>query len=732
MVKKHIPGLFHFRCKVLTHFTGTLKKLIISPEKQDNNDREAGTPMFNPFKKDQAVEAQDPDQEVQPENMPEDVSEPETEPVDDEAPAANPSLPSRLGGWAGRHKKLCIAAVVVVAAAGILTWRMRSVPAMADSEYQYVRTTTLQKGSLNDSVTVTGTVVSGDEANVTVSDSVKTYKVATVEAEVGDTVQEGDVIATLDTTDLEKQIEDAQQSYNDNLQAAQTSYDRAVDDYNTSVVQHDNNLIDLQAKIDQADEAQADAEEALEKAKSDRDAAQSTYNAAISDYNSLVSDFNMVKAQIDSYTSAYNSASDALNAALSALNSANNAVTAALGEQQSAQSAYNADPSDANKLALDTANSKVEAATATQKTAQTTYDSAQAAATKAQQDLSNAQSSCSVTSRGLYGYAAIEQAVNAAEQAKTSAETAYNQAQNQVSTAETQVETAEQQVKSAHDSYDNEKNYSNIKTKAQAVEDAKTKLDQAKRIPDNLETLQDSLADCTLTATMSGTITALDATVGSVCAGTVATIQDTDALVVEVTIPADDVPGLETGMSCLITSDATGDTQIAGTLTQIDPVANDQGTFGAKVRVTGEAEDLLIGIQAQAEIIKSQVTDVYVVPIDAVGTAEDGTQYVLRKTGGEGVDMTFEQVTVTTGDSNDYYTTISGTDLQEGDVIRSSADLTQGIVTATDPTEQMMMAMNGDTGAAGGPAPEEDAPADMDRGGGAAPAGDAGSMAGGM
>ena len=65
-------------------------------------------------------------------------------------------------------------------------------------------------------------------------------------------------------------------------------------------------------------------------------------------------------------------------------------------------------------------------------------------------------------------------------------------------------------------------------------------------------------------------------------------------------------------------------------------------------------------------------------------------------------------------------------------MIRSSADLTQGIVTATDPTEQMMMAMNGDTGAAGGPAPEEDAPADMDRGGGAAPAGDAGSMAGGM
>lgn len=680
--------------------------------------------MFNPFKKDQAVEAQDPEQ---PDTVPgQDGEEADAAYGAEEALSTvpgKPTLPARLGGWLSRHKKLVIAAVVVVAAAGVITWRMRAVPASADAEYQYIRTTTLTKGSLNDSVTVTGTVVSGEEADVTVSDSVKTYKVATVEAEVGDTVQEGDIIATLDTTDLEKQIEDAQQSYNDTLQSAQTSYDRAVDDYNTSLVQHDNNLIDLQAKIDQADEAQADAQEALDEAKSKRDAAKSTYDAAVSDYNGLVSDFNMVKAQIDSYTSAYNSASDTLNAALSALNSANNAVTAALGEQQAAQSAYSADPSDANKIALDTATSKVQAATATQSSAQTAYTAAETAAAEAQQKLSDAQNSCSVTSRGLYGYAVIEQAVNSAEQTKTAAETAYNQAETSVKTAESQLETAEQQVKSAHDAYDNEKNYSTIKSKAQAVEDAQTKLEQAKRTPDNLETLQDTLADCTLTATMSGTITALDATVGSVCAGTVATIQDTDALVVEVTIPADDVPGLETGMSCLITSDATGDTEIAGTLTQIDPVANDQGSFGAKVRVTGEAEDLLIGIQAQVEIIKSQVTDVYVVPIDAVGTAEDGSRYVLRKTGGEGVDMTFEQVTVTIGDSNDYYTTISGDDLQEGDVIRSSADLTQGIVTTTDPMEQMMQAMN--SGApGGGQAPSGDRPTDM--GGGQAPAGDAG------
>lgn len=672
--------------------------------------------MFNPFQKDKAVQPQDPEQtpadtapagEILPEEPGEEYDAGDEEPeAEEQAPAvpARRNPLARLGGWAGRHKKLCVVLGIVVVVAAVAGWRMtHAVPAMAETEYQYVRTTTLTKGSLNDSVTVSGTVVSGDEAGVTVSDSVKTYKVATVEAEVGDTVQEGDVIATLDTTDLLKQIEDAQQSYNDTLQSAQTSYDRAVDDYNTSVVQHDNNLIDLQAKIDQADQDLADAEESLNDAKSSRDSAKNTYDAAVNDYNSISAEFQTIKAQISTYTDAYNSASDALNAALAAWN----AVKAS-------------DPSLSDEAQSDLPD-------ADQKQEYKTYIEKQKAVDQAKQDLENAQNNCSITSRGLYGYTAIEQAVSAAEQTKNSAETAYNQAETQVSTAESQVEAAEQQVKSAHDAYDNEKNYSTIKTKAQTVEDAKTKLEQAKRIPDTLESLQDALEECTLTATMSGTITALDATVGSVCAGTVATIQDTEALVVEVTIPADDVPGLETGMSCLITSDATGDTEINGTLTQIDPVANEQGSFGAKVRVTGEAADLLIGIQAQVEIIKSQVNDVYVVPIDAVGTAEDGTSYVLRKTGGEGVDMTFEEVTVTTGDSNDYYTTISGTGLQEGDVIRSSADLTQGIVTTTDPMEQMMNSMNGggsmEISVTDGAALAGDPPADMGRGGG---------MAGGM
>ena len=561
--------------------------------------------------------------------------------------------------WFGKHKKLTALLLVVLIAAVLVLRAVLGGKKAAGSTYQFVRTSTLQKTSLTDSVSVNGTVKSGYEASVTVADSAKLYKVSEVKVAVGDTVKKGDVIATLDTSDLEKQIESAEESYGDTLKSAQTSYDRATADLETSTVQHENSLIDLQAKIDQADQNLQDAKDALTKAQENERKAQSTYDTAVSDYNTLKSAYESASASISAYTQEKNDAATALNNALYA---ANQALSAQL-----------ADPdNDEKRQAAEDAQAKVT-------DAQNTYN-------EADQKLTEAQNSCSAPSLGLYGFTSIQTALTQADSTKTQAESALDSAKNAVDTANTQISTCEQQVKAAHDSYDQEKNYSNLLNKSQNVEDSATKLEQAQRTPDNLETLRSTLEDCTLTATMDGTITALNATVGSVCSGTVATIQNTDALVVDVTIPANSVPKLSTGMTCHITSDATGDAVIDGTLTQIDPVANDTGSFGAKVVVNGDADGLLIGISAKVEIVISEKDNVFIVPRDAVGTADDGSSYVLRKTGGEGVDMTFEQVTVTTGDTNDFYVEITGSDLQEGDVIRSSADLTQGIETSSDST----------------------------------------------
>lgn len=636
------------------------------------------------------------------------------------------------GNWFARHKKLTVLLVIVVIAAVVINRMMAAAVPASGTTYQYVRTTTLTKTSLEDSVTVSGTVASGSEASVTVADNAKTYKVASVEVEVGDEVQAGDVICTLDTSDLEKQIESAELSYSDTLQSAQTTYDRALESYEVAAVKHENNLIDLQENITKADENLTKAQENLDSAKSSRDSAQNTVNSCQNTVNSLQSAYNAAQG-ISSYVSSYDMAADALNNAAAALDSAyQNYTTAymnytgaadkeaakpaleqAVRALQSAWDAYGSGTIDT------TTNASISATNQRTVTGTIAPDAASVNSQLDGTGLSlnpptvdtlistfNTAASALLTQEGAVTsgtgmtYQQVIDTYNQAQSQLTAAKSALTQAETAITTAQTQVETAESQVESAHDAYDTEKNSTTLTTAWQQVEDAETRLEQAKRVPDTLQTLRDTLEDCTLTATMSGTITELNATVGSACTGTVATIQNTDGLTVEITISANDVADVKTGMECYITSDSTGDTRIKGTLTQIDPVANEQGTFGAKVKVDTADSGLLIGIQAQVEILKSVTDNVFVVPIDAVATAEDGSSYVYRKTGGEGVDMTFEQVTVTTGESNDYYVEISGDDLAEGDVIRSTADLSEGIDTATiDTDSQMMVTMGGMDGA---------------------------------
>ena len=79
-----------------------------------------------------------------------------------------------------------------------------------------------------------------------------------------------------------------------------------------------------------------------------------------------------------------------------------------------------------------------------------------------------------------------------------------------------------------------------VDTAQESMDTAKKNLEKAGE-DDELSDLQDELEECTLVAETSGTVTALNATVGSVCDGTVATIQDTEDLVVDITISEDDV-----------------------------------------------------------------------------------------------------------------------------------------------------------------------------------------------
>ena len=195
-----------------------------------------------------------------------------------------------------KKRVLLVSAVLAAAALGFGVWRFLrpaggALPAMADA----VRTTRLEKTTLSESITVTGTVESGSVANVTTSLS---YPVKEIFVQVGDTVSEGDVICTLDSSDLEEQLAKRQEALAESRETAQKNYDKAVESYNSAA-----------AKQTEAYNAYASAASALETARNTE-----YLNAANS---------------VSSYQSAYDAALTAEQEAGAALNNANTALSAA-------------------------------------------------------------------------------------------------------------------------------------------------------------------------------------------------------------------------------------------------------------------------------------------------------------------------------------------------------------------------------------------------------------------
>ena len=175
--------------------------------------------------------------------------------------------------FAGRHKKAVIAlALLAAAAAAAFLLRGRfvrpvSLPAVGGS---YVRTVTLQKGTLEDSISATGTVQSSEVSNVTTD---LKYTVKTVDVQVGDSVEAGDVICTLDTSELEESIQKLQESLADAKAEAQKQYEKA------------------QASLTEAEENVKSTYDDMKEAEDERDSAKSAYEtaaAAVSGYQAEV------------------------------------------------------------------------------------------------------------------------------------------------------------------------------------------------------------------------------------------------------------------------------------------------------------------------------------------------------------------------------------------------------------------------------------------------------------
>ena len=531
----------------------------------------------------------------------------------------------------GRKKKKWILAggvlVLIVGGLGIHSYSKAKAAKEKMAAMSQVETTQVTRQDLVDSISVTGTIASADSRDVSAIAS--NVEVQTVNYKVGDYVNAGDTVVVLDSTDLKLKLTEAQNNqalstYNENksIETASESYEQAVedgtDDYNKAV------------------KNESQAKEDLQDAEDDASSAASTLKKREKSLSAAKEALNALTDPTESYTAAAN----ALESAKSTLADAQ----AALAKLEETDPGY----ADA-KAVVDTAQQEAGAA-------QATYDSV--SAEKATYD-----SAVQAVNEAQASYTEAHQAYIAAADAEEKASDAYETASDSLSDAS---KNNDRNISNAADSLEKaqkQKEYSNDSS-AQTIED-----------------YQEQITACTVTAPISGVITAMEVEEGDTYLGegkTLFSIANSQNFIVSASVDEYDVSSISKDMTAAVIVEALGDDELPAKVSYIAPTAttstsgNSAGSasYDLEIALDDENADLRIGMTAKASIVKEAVYDVLTVPYDCVTTDEDGNSSVTIDKDGEKV-----QVPVTVGMQSDYYVEISGDDIEEGTVVYYSTPM---------------------------------------------------------
>ena len=235
----------------------------------------------------------------------------------------------------------------------------------------------------------------------------------------------------------------------------------------------------------------------------------------------------------------------------------------------------------------------------------------------------------------------------------------------------------------------------------------------------SMENTQKQLENYTITSPISGTIIDKEYKAGDTVESgkTLCTIYDLSYLEMTLSIDELDISTVEVGQAVQITADAVEGKTFTGTVTKVSVAGTTSGgitSYPVTVRID-EADELLPGMNVDAEIVLEEAADTLAIPSSAVTRGSGNTSLVLVTQDSPRAANAVEQeapegyayVQVETGISDDSYVQIlSG--LQEGD--------TAAYVARS--TESGSMMMGGMPGAMGG-----DMPAGMPSGMGGAPGG---------
>ena len=220
-------------------------------------------------------------------------------------------------------------------------------------------------------------------------------------------------------------------------------------------------------------------------------------------------------------------------------------------------------------------------------------------------------------------------------------------------------------------------------------------------LKEQVKSLNRQIANGTIKARTSGTVTEVNAKAGDTYLGTaIASVEGIETLMLTAEVDEYDIPDVSVGMPVKIKTDATRDEELEGEVSFVALKASgssSSSSLGAMSSLTGGAdmsgftaassdatytvhialkkqnERLRIGMNAKISIITDSVKDAWSVPLESVQTDEDGREYIEveeeKKVDGRKT-TTKRKIPVTTGIEGTYYIQIMSDELKEGmDVI---------------------------------------------------------------
>ncbi len=262
-------------------------------------------------------------------------------------------------------------------------------------------------------------------------------------------------------------------------------------------------------------------------------------------------------------------------------------------------------------------------------------------------------------------------------------ETEMNQIQLSYDSAQVAYNQAEQ-------NYDLVANQMPLENQKKAEAAYNSAVAQKASIEAQIKSAQKTIGDATITAPISGVITAKNVISGTVLsqAGAAYTITDMSRVKINVAVTQQVINTLSPGQQVDVTLSAISEEPFPATITTVNPVANPQGTFDVQVELNNSNGVLKVGMLGEVSFTKESANDTIVLPRSCVMEKDDEVYVYIEENGKA------KKVLVTTGiDTGENIQITSGLEEGMNVVTRGQTYLTDGeevqvITDAVLPKEQ--------------------------------------------